>query len=1132
MAESGRTETVTNLNQVSQFSGLDTSISSQSQFSQETANTGVASGWNQVSQVDSGYPSHMVFDPQYPGWYYDTISQEWRSLDSYTAAAQSANQGQDQLHQNEFVGSNSYSHNDFQKTYADYNQVNQYASSQSFSSHSQDYNWGGSLNSYNSPASGVWEPERVIKNETVPNSSRNQQLENHYRQNVSEINGVSQHETDGYHRSNSYNGKVSQVQHDFPGVTRSHSLVSGENFTQFSHPRPEQIQQKFASNEYFGSQNSDSFPQQSFQSSQQYSHAPSPGRSSAGRPPHALVTFGFGGKLIIMKEASSLENISFPSQNDSGYTVSILNMSEVIVEKADAQSPWPGTCDYFHALCRQSVPGPLAGGSIGGKEVNKWLDEWISSLEFRDMDFRDRNALKQLLSLLIIACQHYGKLRTPFGTDPMLKENDLPGPAVAELFSSAKRDAAQYGSVAHCLQGVPSEAHLRATAAEVQSLLVSGKKKEALLSAQEGQLWGPALVLAAQLGNRFYVDTVKELALQQLVAGSPLRTLCLLIAGQPADVFSADTAASGSMPGVASYPQQSMQLGANGILDDWEENLAVIASNRTKDDELVLIHLGDCLWRERADIFAAHICYLVAEANFEQYSDSARLCLVGADHLKFPRTYVSPEAIQRTEIYEYSQALGNSQFVLIPFQPYKLVYAHMLAEVGRLSDALRYCQAVQKSLKTGRSPEVETLRQVASSLEERIKTHQQGGSTNLAPAKLVGKFLNFFSSLPPTGPSKLQEHPNQPMVPRVSTSQSTMEMSSLVPSTSMEPISEWTGDGSRRPMHNRSVSEPDFGRSPRQGQVDSAKDAGSMSNRGKAASRFGSFGSQLLQKTVGLVLKPCQERQAKLGDSNKFYYDENLKRWVEEGAELPAQEPALPPPPPTSSFQSGSGTNYNLKTAGRDDGHFSNGSPEYKSDTPIETSSGMPPLPPTSNQFSARGRMGVRSRYVDTFNQGGGNPTNLFSSPSVPFVRPAAAAAATNPKFFVPAPVSSSESRPDNVEGFSATDENPSVSTVSESFDSRASISSVPMQRYPSMDNISSNGPTNGDTPFLSHSRRTASWSGSLNESHSSTDRPEIKPLGEVLGMPPSSFIPNGSPLIHSSANSGSYGDELHEVEL
>ena len=105
----------------------------------------------------------------------------------------------------------------------------------------------------------------------------------------------------------------------------------------------------------------------------------------------------------------------------------------------------------------------------------------------------------------------------------------------------------------------------------------------------------------------------------------------------------------------------------------------------------------------------------------------------------------------------------------------------------------------------------------------------QGGYTaNLAPAKLVGKLLNFFDStahrvvgggLPPTIPPASQgsiQGNVQPMGHKVSASQSTMTMSSLMPSASMEPISEWTADGSRMTMHNRSVSEPDFGRTPRQ----------------------------------------------------------------------------------------------------------------------------------------------------------------------------------------------------------------------------------------------------------------------------------------------------------------------------
>lgn len=130
---------------------------------------------------------------------------------------------------------------------------------------------------------------------------------------------------------------------------------------------------------------------------------------------------------------------------------------------------------------------------------------------------------------------------------------------------------------------------------------------EALQCAQDGQLWGPALVFSAQLGDQvsiflslstmiffswgncidrgsfivrnfdlhfvffvvwnglgfffqFYVDTVRKMALRQLVAGSPLRTLCLLIAGQPADAFSSETTTDGVIPSAVNMSQQVMWL--------------------------------------------------------------------------------------------------------------------------------------------------------------------------------------------------------------------------------------------------------------------------------------------------------------------------------------------------------------------------------------------------------------------------------------------------------------------------------------------------------------------------------------------------------------------------------------------
>ncbi|RDX87139.1 Protein transport protein SEC16B-like protein, partial [Mucuna pruriens] len=1063
----------------------------------ETSSVESVSSWNQVSQGNNGYPEHMVFDPQYPGWYYDTISQEWRSLETYHSSIQSAAHGLENGH----ASTETFLHND-DSLYREYGQDGNYGS-QGVGSQTADDSWSGSYGINHQQGLDTYKTKTTNRSGDTATTGGNQQFDHSF--------GSSSSVTRDQQNNSTSFGKVplyNKVNHDHGladgALELQSSAPNGKVVQHFNYSNTQFDEPKNFSNEYAKSQKPFSYSQaqQSFQGGHQYSYAPHGGRSSDGRPPHALVTFGFGGKLIVMKDAS-FSSSSYGSQTIVQGFVSVLNMMEVVNGSIDSSNIGNGTSDYFRALSQQSFPGPLVGGSVGSKELYKWIDDRIAHRGSTDIDYKKGERLRLLLSLLKIACKHYGKLRSPFGTAAILKENDTPESAVAKLFASAKmsgKEFTQYGVLSHCLQTLPSEAQMRATASEVQNLLVSGKKKEALQYAQEGQLWGPALVLASQLGDQFYVDTVKQMALRQLVSGSPLRTLCLLIAGQPADVFSSDSLVSGD-PCAFNMPQQPTQFGSNGMLDDWEENLAVITANRTKDDELVIIHLGDCLWKERSQIIAAHVCYLVAEANFESYSDSARLCLIGADHWKFPRTYASPEAIQ----------------------PYKLIYAYMLAEVGKVSDSLKYCQVVLKSLKTGRAPEVETWKQLVLSLDERIRTHQQGGyAANLAPAKLVGKLLNFFDStahrvvggLPPPAPSSSQGtvhgngQPYQPIPNRVSNSQSTMAMSSLVPSSSMEPINDWTTDSNRTSKPNRSVSEPDFSKSPRQGASPDTQEKTSVPGGPSRFSRFG-FGSQLLQKTMGLVLGPRPGRQAKLGDKNKFYYDEKLKRWVEEGVEPPSEETALPPPP-TVAFQNGS-SEYNLKSALKNEGSHSNEGYDLKTSSP-ELSSGIPPIPPSTNKFSARGRIGVRSRYVDTFNQGGGSSTKLFQSPSA---KPAVAA---NAKFFIPAPLPSSneqtmEALAESNRGDSLTNENPSSSE---------SASPSTRQRFPSMDNIPTPGAmTNDSNSQVPRSRRTASWSGSVGDLLTPTTIGENIPVDEALGMPPS-----------TSTKSGSVGEDLHEVEL
>ncbi|ESW27655.1 hypothetical protein PHAVU_003G220900 [Phaseolus vulgaris] len=1094
--------------------------------------------WNQASQGNNGYPEHMVFDPQYPGWYYDMIAQEWRSLETYHSFIQSAGHGQENGH----ASTEKKLPNDV-SLYREYGQDDNYGSLSS-GIQTPDDNWSGSYGINHLQGLDRHATEMTTRNEDTATAGGNR-LGHSFGSNIS-VNKDQQNNSASFETVPSYN-KVNRDHGLANGTLEPQSFAPSGNVAQhFNYSNTQFDEPNNFSNEYGKSQKPYSYSQiqPSFQDTHQ-SCAPHVGRSSAGRPPHALVTFGFGGKLVVMKD-SSFSNSSYESQNFVPGSVCVLNLMEVVNGSIDLSSIGSGTGDYFRALSQQSFTGPLVGGSFGSKELYKWIDERIAHCGSTDMDYKKCERLRLLLSLLKIACQHYGKLRSPFGTDTIRKENDTPEAAVAKLFASTKtsgKDFTQYGVLSHCLQNLPSEAQMRATASEVQNLLVSGKKKEALQYAQEGQLWGPALVLASQLGDQFYVDTVKQMALRQLVSGSPLRTLCLLIAGQPAEVFSSGSSAGGD-PSAFNTPQQPTQFGSNGMLGDWEENLAVITANRTKDDELVIIHLGDCLWRERSQIIAAHICYLVAEANFESYSDSARLCLIGADHWKFPRTYASPEAIQRTELYEYSKVLGNSQFILLPFQPYKLIYAYMLAEVGKLSDSMKYCQAVLKSLKTGRAPEVETWKQLVLSLEDRIRTHQQGGyAANLAPAKLVGKLLNFFDStahrvvggLPPPAPSSSSSQGNghgngqqhQPVANRVSNSQSTMAMSSLVPSASMEPISDWTADNNRTSKPNRSVSEPDFGRSPLQGTSPDSQGKTSVSGGTSRFSPFG-FGSQLLQKTVGLVMRPRPGRQAKLGEKNKFYYDEKLKRWVEEGVQPQSEETALPPPPKTAAFQKGS-TEYSLKSALKNE--VSSSKEGYDSKTKShEHNRGIPPIPPSTTQFSGRGRVGVRSRYVDTFNPGGGSSAKLFQSSSV---KPALAA---NAKFFIPAHTPSSneqtmEAITESNHEDSLTNEKPSTS-----YQSPEVLPPSARPRFPSMGNIGFQEiMTNVGNSQVPHSRRTASWGGgTITDLFSPSEMGESNPSGEPLGMSPSTFVPSEFSSMRTPvrSGSGSFGEVLHEVQL
>jgi hypothetical protein len=47
---------------------------------------------------------------------------------------------------------------------------------------------------------------------------------------------------------------------------------------------------------------------------------------------------------------------------------------------------------------------------------------------------------------------------------------------------------------------------------------------------------------------------------------------------------------------------ETLQVGVGAMLEEWQENLAIMAANHTAGDDRVILHLGDCLWRARGEV--------------------------------------------------------------------------------------------------------------------------------------------------------------------------------------------------------------------------------------------------------------------------------------------------------------------------------------------------------------------------------------------------------------------------------------------------------------------------------------------------------------------------------------------------
>ena len=225
--------------------------------------------------------------------------------------------------------------------------------------------------------------------------------------------------------------------------------------------------------------------------------------------------------------------------------------------------------------------------------------------------------------------------------------------------------------------------------AEMERLMLAGRREEAMQLAVASGEWASALLVAKSLGDTHWNKVISDYASSKFIAGSPLKTLFQIIAAQSNEAIFDQ---AGGFQDDNSYGAQ-----ANPIVEQWQRNLAIILSNRTPNDRQRVAHLGDMLRVKFNKIHAAHCCYLMASIPFQSHDmQGARLTLLGGDLQS--QTLFHPHWVQCTEIMEAAHTEANAQYRVPQFQPYKLLYAMWLCEHGLLERGAHYLTSIKNDV--------------------------------------------------------------------------------------------------------------------------------------------------------------------------------------------------------------------------------------------------------------------------------------------------------------------------------------------------------------------------------------------------------------------------------------------------
>ncbi|KAI8998549.1 Sec23-binding domain of Sec16-domain-containing protein [Trametes punicea] len=416
---------------------------------------------------------------------------------------------------------------------------------------------------------------------------------------------------------------------------------------------------------------------------------------------------------------------------------------------------------------------------------------------------RSRAEAKRILVLLLkIMVEHDGRLSGSIEIDAAVRSALLPeldgatsqtdgiktASTIVPASSSDLLSSAQYplrSAVPHAQDCTVSTTVVRSSHLDkIQSLLARGDRRGACHYAADEKLWPHALVIASSIDKETWKDVVTEWVRAELAqtdrqsqgdateGRESLRVAYSLFGGNGAAAVQELIAPSKLLhqPQTLQIPQPQLAITPmtpnfpvvqplnipQEVLANWPRTAAMILCNPTTlDSSAAITALGDQLsahqWVE-----AAHACYLLSPQTspLGGMGSHPRLTLLGSPSPAVsPIYYKDPDPIIFSEIAEFAMSLatpvkGQEAFVGLPhLQPYRLLRAVCLAEIGHVQLANRYCEAITACLSRGSPYANVTLLEQLKGLSDRLTAAPQlDKSGSWIPGKMAKPSLDSIGN--------------------------------------------------------------------------------------------------------------------------------------------------------------------------------------------------------------------------------------------------------------------------------------------------------------------------------------------------------------------------------------------------